>query len=215
MILVRDTGEVLRGRFEELASAHVTLRVEPTGPASAPRQLGVCCVSFVHDERAFVFLAPLWRLVDAPDAGKGKLLSVGMPGQMATLDLGSARRIPMPPGAEPEVQVATYDRRAWRPQAVDVSATGILLDFGDERPPRLPLGALVEISLGFGGACAALTAAVRRCDGARVALSFVREATDARAAGAGGSTRSSKRWRSAGWPTPPAEPRLPQPSSPR
>jgi hypothetical protein len=174
VVLLRDSGEVLRGRFELLESSRVTLTLDPPCHGAAPRPLSVCCITFAHDERAYVFLAPLWRVRDDPNAVNGRLLSVGLPGQMAALDVGSARRIPVGVGVTLSIEIGTYDRRTWAPEAVDLSASGILLDFSPDKPPRLPVGALVEIALEFESIRAELTAAVRRREGARLALSFVR-----------------------------------------
>jgi hypothetical protein len=176
VVLVRDTGEVLRGRFERLEHARVTLALDPSSPAAQPRPLSVCCVSFAHDERAYVFLAPLWRVLVDPSQPGIRLLSVGFPGQIASLDVGSARRIPIGVGVTLSIELGSYDRRSWAPEAVDLSASGVLLEFGTEKPPSLPVGALMEIVLELEGVRAALTAAVRRVEGHRLALSFV-EAT--------------------------------------
>lgn len=173
VILVRDTGDVFRARFSRLDRSRVTLALEPSSHDAAPRPLSVCCVTFAHDERAYVFLSPLWRVTGDANSEAGRLLSVGLPGQMATLDVGSARRIPIGVGVTLSIEIGTYDRRSWTPEAVDLSASGVLLDFGAAKPPRLPVGALVEIALECEGVRAALTAAVRRREGARLALSFM------------------------------------------
>jgi len=182
VVLVRDTGDVLRGRFERLERSRVTLSLHPSSGAASPRPLSVCCVSFAHDERAYVFLAPLWRVLGDPNEARGRLLSVGLPGQIASLDVGSARRIPIGVDVTLNIELGTYDRRSWAPEAVDLSATGVLLDFGAEKPPRLPLGALVETVLEFEGVRVELTAAVRRREGNRLALSFVDTAPSSPAA---------------------------------
>jgi hypothetical protein len=181
VVLLRDSGDVLRGRFERLERSRVALRLDPPSRGASPRPLSVCCISFAHDENAYVFLAPLWRVLDDPDPIRGRLLSVGLPGQIAALDVGSARRIPIGVGVTLSIEIGTYDRRAWTPEAVDLSATGILLDFGPGMPPRLPVGALVEIALELEGVRAQLTAAVRRRDESRLALSFVDQAPGAEA----------------------------------
>jgi hypothetical protein len=173
VVLVRDTGDVFRARFSRLERSRVTLALERSSCGPAPRPLSVCCVTFAHDERAYVFLAPLWRVTGDADSEAGRLLSVGLPGQMATLDVGSARRIPIGVGVTLSIEIGTYDRRSWTPEAVDLSASGILLDFGAKKPPRLPVGALVEIALECEGVRAELTAAVRRREGSRLALSFM------------------------------------------
>jgi hypothetical protein len=173
VVLLREQGDVLRARFERLERNRVTLVLDPGAAAAAPRPLSVCCISFAHDERVHVFLAPIWRVTSDPSEAQQRLLSVGLPGQLATLDVGSARRIPIDVGMTFGSVIGTYDRRSWAPEAVDLSATGILLDFGREKPPRLPVGALVEIALEFEGERATLTAAVRRREGARLGLSFV------------------------------------------
>jgi hypothetical protein len=171
VVLVRDTRDVLRGRFACREGSRVSLVLDGQEDGAAPRPLSLCCVSFALDERAYVFLAPLWRISPNPGKAPGRLLSVGLPGQMAALDVGSARRIPI--GVTLPIEIGTYDRRAWTPEAVDLSATGVLLEFGAEKPPRLPVGALVEITLELEDVRATLTAAVRRRDGSRLALSFV------------------------------------------
>jgi len=173
VVLVRDTGDVLRGRFACREGSRVSLLLDGPEDGAALRPLSLCCVSFALDERAYVFLAPLWRISPNPGEAPGRLLSVGLPGQMAALDVGSARRIPINVGVTLPIEIGAYDRRAWTPEAVDLSATGVLLEFGAEKPPRLPVGALVEIALELEDVRATLTAAVRRRDGSRLALSFV------------------------------------------
>lgn len=173
VVLAHDDGFVLRGRFAALQGSRVTLALDPSEAKPAIRPLSVCSVSFAHDERAYVFLAPVWRLREGNDGAGRRLLSLGLPGQMASLDAGAARRIPVGMGVTLSIEVGTYDRRTWSPDAVDVSASGVLLDFGEETPPRLPVGALVEIALELEGRRAALTAAVRRREEGRLALSFV------------------------------------------
>lgn len=179
VVLVRDTRELLCGHFQRLERSRVTLALDPSAGAVACRPLAVCCVTFAHDERAFVFLAPLWRVGRDPEAGDRRLLSVGLPGQMATLDVGSTRRIPLGPCPGLEVGIRAYDGREWAPEAVDLSATGILLDFGRKRPPRLPVGALLEISLALESLRVELTTVVRRREGALLGLSFVDPTSEA------------------------------------
>lgn len=173
VVLVRDTGEVLRGRFDGFEGSRLRLALDPGPGGAVPRPLSVCGVTFAHDEKAYVFLAPVWGLRDDGFLPGRRLLTLGLPGQVATLDVGAARRIPIGVGVTLSIEIGTYDRRSWSPEAVDLSASGILLDFGAERPPRLPVGALVELALELDGMRAALTAVVRRREGARLGLSFV------------------------------------------
>lgn len=173
VVLLRETGGVLRGRFAGAGGSRVRLRLDPDPRASLPRPLSVCGVTFAHDERAFVFLAPVWGVVRGAHDGEANVLVLGAPGQIATLDVGAARRIPIGMGVTLSIEIGTYDRRSWTPEAVDLSASGILLDFGSERPPRLPVGALVELALELDGIRACVTAAVRRREGPRLGLSFV------------------------------------------
>ena len=173
VVLVRETGEVLRGRFEGIEPSRVRLGLDPTAGVRAPQPLSVCGVTFGHDDKAFVFLAPVWGLTEDPRLPGRRVLSLGLPGQIATLDVGAARRIPIGMGVTLSIEVGTYDRRTWSPEAVDLSASGILLEFGPRRPPRLPVGALVEVALELDGVRAELMAAVRRREGSRLGLSFV------------------------------------------
>lgn len=173
VVLVRDSGEVLRGRFDGFEGSRLRLALDASAAGATLRPLSVCGVTFGHDEKAYVFLAPVWGLAEDPRRPGRQLLSLGLPGQIATLDVGAARRIPIGVGVTLSIEIGTYDRRCWSPEAVDLSASGILLDFGNDRPPRLPPGALVEIALELDGVRAELTAAVRRREGARLGLSFV------------------------------------------
>ena len=173
VILVRDSGEVMRGRFDGFERSRLRIALDPTAGGATPRPLSVCGVTFGHDEKAYVFLAPVWGVADDPQQPGRRLLSLGLPGQIATLDVGAARRIPIGVGVTLSIEIGTYDRRSWSPEAVDLSASGVLLDFGSERPPRLPVGALVELALELDGLRAQLTAVVRRRESSRLGLSFM------------------------------------------
>jgi len=96
-----------------------------------------------------------------------------VPGQMSAMDARTALRVPAHAASGLRVELQTYDRRTWEPDALDVSRTGILLDFGSERAPQLPAGALVELRLSLATTSVDLTAVARRQDGRRLGLSFV------------------------------------------
>jgi hypothetical protein len=132
------------------------------------KPLSQCVFAFCLGNRGCAFLAPVrdFQCDTFPET-----LSVQRPNELAT-ERRSAFRVPIFGDSAPVVQIRGNDQASWTPQPVDISLTGILVDFSKGEVPDLPIDTSVQVQLRLNEVEVELLGQVRRRDGARYGIFF-------------------------------------------
>jgi len=145
-IVMIDTGA---GRVYHARLAAVTeecITVEVADPSEAPPEKTNCCVSFACRGESRAFFVRVLRHVQQPPPG---LLRVNLEissGPMG-LEARMAFRVPVGTRQGVAVRLTLGDDTVLAPRPVDLSLTGILVEFEPHEDPHLAPGTRVEIEL--------------------------------------------------------------------
>jgi len=180
LLIDRDSGERIEGRFGALGEDEVRLDL-PAGVLPVRlRPLSVCLASFAHRGGAAVFMSRV-RRIDEPHPGDGsRQIVLEHPRQVAQGDLRAAARFATPRGCGLAVQLLPGDRHPVAAQPLDMSLCGIHLELDGTDAAAFPDRARTEIELRLGERRTRVWSEVRRREGPRVALCFLDALRDGR-----------------------------------
>jgi c-di-GMP-binding flagellar brake protein YcgR len=174
--LVFDSLELsFQSRFAQVKGSRVLFEVMASvsrGSWLEPPAGVACCVSFVHNGRACVFLS---TLESYQPPGKDRALpriALALPPQVAHVELRQSVRVPVGDNAPLRVTAQTRSGQTFHALPIDISLHGMFLDVFASEDPQLPEGAELQISLQLLDLHATLTAVVRRRQGSRYGLAF-------------------------------------------
>jgi hypothetical protein len=139
----------------------------------APPVGATCCISFNYKKDTRAFLANVLeyrRNLDEINAELVLNLQSGIMQREARL----AYRVDVTLGSRLMVKLVTKDKRSWRPRVMDLSLTGIYVDFTDDLEyPKLAIGSTLSIEMSFPPEALTLKGEVRRQVGPRYGIFFV------------------------------------------
>jgi hypothetical protein len=174
IILNAEGGLVCHARLTSLSSDSVTLDVISEEKIEPPFKR--CCISFVYrgDTRAFYAAVREHRQNLPPQLPQ---LVFEIPLGLLETEARAAFRVPIGEKSELPVRVATKDALSWAVRPVDLSLTGILIEFTAAEDPDLPIGAETEVELRLRNEVVRLKGEVRRRDKHRYGLFFLEVAS--------------------------------------
>ena len=131
----------------------------------------VCCITFENGsiQHAFLTLISIYRKLSHFDPAR---LTVAQPRHVYGEQRRSATRVAVPAKSGLVVRVAADGGYLWAPRAVNVSVTGILLNFGELDPPNLPVGMRLDVVMVLGVDTATINAEILRRNRHEYALRF-------------------------------------------
>jgi len=149
LVLDLETEWLSRAEFAAFSDRSVMLDVFHATADCYP-SASLALVAFVWGEQTRAFLAPVVRM-DARPAPDPSRLEIDMPLEIASA-MGQIRyRVPVFHDSGLDVKVIPDDRpRLVRAQAVNLSLTGILIEFAEGADPHLAVGAGLTIALSLG-----------------------------------------------------------------
>lgn len=173
LILGPAAGRLWKARFSELLDDAVILvlprgeEVAPIGPATH------LCVTFSFESRAGVFLASVFEVRrPSPEVPSNRLV-VGIPEQVLLAGRRLSFRVPIPSRRGLELVLRRADGTELRPEPLDISLTGMGVQFELAEDPELVVGEQLDASLRLFETVAELPVVVRRSrDRGRYGLYF-------------------------------------------
>ncbi len=168
--IMSSTG-VLQGQFAAVSSRDVLIDLFLGDEELICRPLSRCCVVFSQRNQSKVFLATV-KDCFKPEASTRPLVVLSRVSDIATGESRTAWRVPLRRNSSLSVRVVDEDKRVWRPEAVDISLTGMLIEFPKDKAPDLEVGAWVGLELRLNEHEVKLPADVRRRDGRLYGLFF-------------------------------------------
>jgi hypothetical protein len=159
IILNTAARQAYRARLASLSGSSVALEVwEDIAPLLAEPRLGV---SFVYRGNSCAFFATVLEYLPSPPPQVSRLV-LEIPTKIVGIDARLAQRVPIKRNSGLRVRVTTRDGRSWAPRPIDLSLTGILIEFPAGKTPDLAVGSKIELELCLGSEVAELTGEVRR-----------------------------------------------------
>ena len=149
LVLDLETEWLSRAEFAAFSERSVMLDVFHATADCYP-SASLALVAFVWGEQTRAFLAPVVRM-DARPAPEPSRLELEMPLEIASA-MGQIRyRVPVFHDSGLDVKVIPDDSpRLVRAQAVNLSLTGILIEFAKGADPHFPVGAGLTVALSLG-----------------------------------------------------------------
>ena len=163
-----DSGAIGRGRFRLFSNGLVTVDVLDKPKQVTCKPLTQCVFVFRLGNRGCVFLALVESFCSDTTP---ETLVVRAPNQIAS-ENRSAFRVPIFQDNSPLVRIKQNGHTIGTPQAIDISLTGILVEFPSEDVPEIDVDTKVQIELGLDDIEIDLVGDVRRRDGQRYGILF-------------------------------------------
>jgi hypothetical protein len=138
----------------------------------------LCSVAFVYGDSSYVFLASVLGFHERP-APEPSRLELETPLQIAASNGRIRYRVPVFRDSMLETKVITENHRLVGARALNLSLTGMLVEFAEVMDPHLSVGAAVHVTLALGGHRVTLAGEVARTHGCQYGIFF----RDAGAAG--------------------------------
>ena len=173
LILGPAAGRVWRARFQELLDDAVVLALAPGEQAAPIGPATHLCVTFSCESRAGVFLASVFEVRErSPEVPSDRLL-VGIPEQVLLAGRRLSFRVPIPSRRGLELVLRRADGTELRPDPLDISLTGMGIQFELAEDPELAVGEQLDARLRLFETVAELPVVVRRSrDRGRYGLYF-------------------------------------------
>ena len=167
-ILWPESGVLCSSVFHSLSGGQVRFDVV-SKHCPALRTGSSCCVAFNYQQRPHVFLA---SVAECDGSSRASKVVLTIRSEVATADRRRAFRVPVPANSGLAVEVRTNDDRSWPANAVNLSLTGMLIEFPTGAEPGLRVGATVEVRLSLGNDAIELEAEVKHRDQRAYGLFF-------------------------------------------
>lgn len=128
-------------------------------------------ISFSHGGNCWAFFAAILEYKRIPLTA-APYLTLKMSSGIFGVEARMTYRIPIETGSELILRLFSQDGTTLLPRPVDVSLTGILIEFGKVDDPDLPLSSVVGLEMQLANQTVNLKAVVKRRDGHRYGLFF-------------------------------------------
>jgi hypothetical protein len=149
LLLGAVIGQRWDARFKALLDQEVMLdllsSISPESSEFAPG-LSVSA-GFTYFDRAHFFVAHTREVVPATESQGFPQLLLAIPAQLAPVECRNSFRVPILPGTKLQVQLTTQDGVVYKPRPIDISSSGICVEFDHGACPDLQSGARVEMEI--------------------------------------------------------------------
>jgi len=173
LVLSTESKAVASAEFAALTDDSITFHLFAE-PDNLFTVASLCCVSFVYRDSSYVFLAAVLGYM-AAELPVPSTLILAVPSQLADAEGHIRYRVPVPKESGLQVRIATGDGQGWSPKPVNLSLTGILVEFSRVDVPALAIGAEAEVNLQLDNENLTIQGEVLRQDDCRYGI-FFREA---------------------------------------
>jgi hypothetical protein len=170
IVLNLESKAVADAEFNTLRGKTIVLDAFSSEGASYPTG-SLCSVAFLSGDCSRVFLASVLGSRERP-APEPFQLELETPTQIAACKGRIRYRVPVPKDSGLQVHVAAEGRTLPEARALNLSPTGILIEFAQAGDPHLPVGAALQVMLELGGARLELAGEVVRAHGQDYGISF-------------------------------------------
>lgn len=130
-----------------------------------------CLVTFFARGRSRVFMTNVLSSIEEIASGWPEII-VRVPQLVAGSDSRMAFRVPVAQDSGLRVRIVTSDDRAFAAHPIDLSLSGILIEFSEGKDPDLSISDKLRIELELDAASASLSGVVRRRAGLRYGIYF-------------------------------------------
>jgi len=168
MIVCVDSQKICQGRFKHFANGLLSVELLESASERVFKPLSQCVFISRWEHSAWVFLTLVNDFYEDTQFGT---LVVYEPHQVA-FERRSAVRVPIYRDQAPLVRLRRNGKEIWTPQAIDISLTGILVQFPASEVPEMRVDTPLRVELKFEEAEVNLTGQVRRRDGPRYGIFF-------------------------------------------
>jgi len=175
VILNAEASSVCHGRLTSMTENSVTLEV--AGEVKPPPRISHCCVSFSFRGRSRAFFSRLLEFQQSTPPQPSHFL-LEFPQELVSIEARISCRIPVARRHGLAIQVTVEEKMVLHPTPVDLSLTGILIEFSDAEDPDLPKGAKLRVSLQLGPDAVDLKAEVARRSRRQYGLFFPEVVTE-------------------------------------
>ncbi len=160
---------IIEGRFAAASKLDVVFDLIVDLELGLLQPLSACCVVFNHGDKASVFLASLKDYNGQQPTLQLRLQRVS---DVASGDRRMAWRVPVDDKCGLRAEVRTQDDNAWVVRVVDISGTGMMIEFPKGSAPHFEVGALLDVELRLDNHIARLAGLARRRSGRRWGVFF-------------------------------------------
>jgi hypothetical protein len=134
-------------------------------------EASLCSVAFVYGDFSYVFLASVLGFHERP-APEPSQLDLETPLQIAACKKRIRYRVPVFKDSGLEVHAIVEGGLLVRARALNLSLTGVLIEFAEVTDPHLPVGAGLHVTLGLGDQELGLAGEVVHTHGHQYGISF-------------------------------------------
>ena len=166
-----STAGAFRGQFAAAFSSEIVIDLFIDREDFDWRPLSRCCVVFSQQNESKVFLATVKDCTKRFGSTR-PILVLTRVSDIATGESRTAWRVPLRGYSGLDVRIIDENKKVWRPEAVDISLTGILIEFPKGGNPEFDVGASVSLGLKLDKRELKLPATVRRKNGKQYGLFF-------------------------------------------
>jgi hypothetical protein len=170
LVLDLETERVSKAEFVAFSGERITLDTFHDKSDSYP-VASLCAVAFVYGDCFYVFLAGVLGFHERPGPEPSQL-ELEVPLQIAASKGRIRYRVPVFKDAGLEIHVIIAGHRPLRAQALNLSLTGILIEFAEVTDPHLPVGAGLHLTFGLGDQGVSLEGEVVRTHGHQYGIAF-------------------------------------------
>jgi c-di-GMP-binding flagellar brake protein YcgR len=142
LIFNTEAGIYCHARIQVASKENIIL--ELLGPLALLPENSLCCVSFRHQGRSLAFLSKVKEYSRLPSPG---ILIIGTPATVCGIEARSAFRVPVFEESGLLVSVLNFDGSIFKANPLNLSLTGILIDFGGLQDRRFQPGFAITVQL--------------------------------------------------------------------
>ena len=173
-IITSDLGLICQARFSSLSAESVLLELLDPPETAYFRPLSLFVVSFNSGSRHCIFLSSVIHFKQdkqEEELQTGQLL-LRIPSDIIAAESRIAFRVPLGHDTELRARVVDENGKTWAPQPLDISMTGILIEFPANDVPGFQIDDRLQVELRMNDHVAQLEGFVRRCEGRGYGLIF-------------------------------------------
>ena len=170
-IITSDLGLLCQARFSALSAESILFELLDPPETAYFRPLSLSVVSFNSGSRHCIFLSSVIHFKEDEEFRIGQLL-LRIPSDIIAAESRIAFRVPLGRDTELRVRVVDENGKTWTPRAINISMTGILIEFPADDVPGFQTDDWLQVELRMNDHVERLKGFVRRCEGRGYGLIF-------------------------------------------